>query len=266
MQRAAAVLDCFLHGQADLSLPEICAATSLSKSTAFNLLRTLQDAGYVRIDQLSKRYSLGIKAIQLGGSFLASLEVRPAATQHVSRLRDITGETIGIYIRNGHQRVCIDRVWSPQRIRQVPELGVPVDLWIGAAGTVFMGGMDSVELDQYLAELIQSGELNSTDVDNIRARISVYHEEHYSLSSEKRADGSCSVAVPVFDYASRTVAAIVITGPITRWNQGTIQHHLPAILECGAQVSASMGWSDRRHATQRKQSVSSTRLDSSSGS
>jgi IclR family KDG regulon transcriptional repressor len=215
--------------------------TGMGKSTTFNLLKTLEDAGYVDFDPGTSKYRLGVKTIQLGGSFLESTEIRQISAPHISHLRDITGESVGVYIRHGQLRVCIDRAWSARPIREIPELGVPFPLWRGTAGVVLLAGMSPEELASYLDGLADDREFDAECRCRLVEKIEEFRGKGIAINTQEGHESLGSAATPVFDYAGRTVAAVVVSGPLARWNDETINEFRKELIDCGLQISSGMG-------------------------
>jgi IclR family KDG regulon transcriptional repressor len=96
LERALAILCAFLGEKHEMSLKELSLATSLSKSTVYRLCVTLIQFEFLKRDETSGKYSLGMKLFVLGGTLLSAFSLREAAAPHLSRLRNITGESVFI--------------------------------------------------------------------------------------------------------------------------------------------------------------------------
>ena len=89
------LLEAFIEDSAH-SLTDLSARTGIPKPTAFRLLRTLEDRGYVR--RGGGQYALGFRSFILGATATRDLDVRTQALPHLVALRDATGETVQVAV------------------------------------------------------------------------------------------------------------------------------------------------------------------------
>lgn len=83
--RAAAVVDALGHEPYDLS--EVATAVGLDRTTAYRLLETLLEHRLVVRDPHTRRYRLGLHAIDYANAVRDRLEVRHAALSHLVDLQ-----------------------------------------------------------------------------------------------------------------------------------------------------------------------------------
>jgi DNA-binding IclR family transcriptional regulator len=79
-----------------MRLSDLSSKLGEHKSTVQRLLSTLQARGFVRQDEDSKRYSLGLKVLQLASITLADMDLREVAREPMQRLGELTGETVNL--------------------------------------------------------------------------------------------------------------------------------------------------------------------------
>jgi IclR family transcriptional regulator, KDG regulon repressor len=70
-----------LLGDGELRLTDLSSKLGEHKSTVQRLLSTLQARGFVRQNGDNKRYSLGLKVLQLASATLANMDQREAARE-----------------------------------------------------------------------------------------------------------------------------------------------------------------------------------------
>jgi DNA-binding IclR family transcriptional regulator len=153
------------------ALGDLVAATGLSRATAHRLAVALEAHGMVRRDG-DGRFALGSRLLPL-----AEL-ARPA----LERLRDETGESVQLYVRQGDQRVCVASLESPHGLRTIVPLGATLPLDVGSAGRVLRG--------ETKREWVQT--------------------------VEEREPGVASVSAPVVEGGGHVIAAVSVSGPVER--------------------------------------------------
>jgi len=82
----------------------------MSRATAFRLLTTLQDRGYVDHNASTHSYGLGPKAFALGSRSKVARLVR-AAEPMLNRLRALTDETLNLADYQGGRLIYV-RIWD----------------------------------------------------------------------------------------------------------------------------------------------------------
>ena len=73
------MLEVFPRHGPELGLTQIANLLQLNKATAYRLLATLEERGYVERAVESRKYRLGVRAFELGFYFQSQLEVRKLA-------------------------------------------------------------------------------------------------------------------------------------------------------------------------------------------
>ena len=128
--------------EADLGIP---------KATAQRLLEVLESRGFVRKHE--GKYALWVGALHLASSFRASDGLTRSALPILRALMELSGETCSLYVRQGLERILVERVEGPQPLRFQTPIGERLPLQIGASGLVLCAGMPDGELADYGATL-----------------------------------------------------------------------------------------------------------------
>ena len=104
IDKAVRVLDALEAGP--LALSELVDASRLSRATAYRLAVALEAHGLVRRDD-EGRFVLGVRLVELGRAAADAIPLAAAAEVALAELRDATGESVQLYVRDGDRRVCI---------------------------------------------------------------------------------------------------------------------------------------------------------------
>src|SRR5687768_8322593 len=102
VDRAVAVLDVFTRGALRLGVSDIARATGLSTSTAHRVLASLCTHGMVT--KAGPNYTLGPRILQLAAAARDTGSLTAVARPVMTRLRDATGETVGLHVIKGSGR------------------------------------------------------------------------------------------------------------------------------------------------------------------
>src|SRR5436190_2021955 len=112
--KALELLSTFSFREPRLSLADLALRTGIPRATAFRLLSTLEQAGFVA--KVHGAYQLGIKCFVLGNIVAGGLDIRETAHPHLIALRDATRETTQIAILDHWQVVYLERMLSPDPV------------------------------------------------------------------------------------------------------------------------------------------------------
>jgi DNA-binding IclR family transcriptional regulator len=242
VERSIDVLFCFAGEVDDLGVSEIARRLSISKGAVHRLLVALRNKGLLVEDLRTRRYRLGVRVLELSGALLGRLDVRDRARVYLRRLRDLSGETTGLAVRAGSHRVYIEQEPSRQELRQTFDLGKPVPLYAGAASKAILAHLTEQDISQIVGENGLEAMTGTTIVDReaLLAELQLIRRRGFALSNGERIPGARSIAAPVFGLGGE-VYALNVSGPFSRFTEGTALGWAPRLLECAQQLSAELG-------------------------
>ena len=126
------------------SLAELMLVTGLPRATTYRLATALEAHGLVRRD-LDGRFALGLGLVALGRAAAHGLGLPEVARPALEALRDATGESAQLYVRDGDRRVCVEALESPHGLRTIVPLGAALPLDVGSAGRILRGDPESLK-------------------------------------------------------------------------------------------------------------------------
>ncbi len=198
LDRSVAVLDA-VAAQGPLALAELADATGLPRATAHRLAIALEVHGLLARDG-GGRFALGGRLIGWGAIAARSDPILDAAPAVLAALRDSSGESAQLYVREGDQRVCVAIAERATGLRDSVPLGAALPLDAGSGARVLLAWADDAERFPRVA----AGELAA-----VRRR-------GWAQTVGDREPGVASVSAPVHDASGAVVAAISVSGPIER--------------------------------------------------
>ena len=189
------------------NLGELIERTGLSRATAHRLASALEVHGLLR-RTADGRFALGPRLVALGSSAAAGWPLADAARPALAELRDVTGESAQLYVRDGEARVCIASLQSPHGLRTIVAAGAVLALDQGSGGRVLTG---------------EGG------------------AEGWVASVAEREAGVASVSAPVRDRAGAVIAAVSVSGPIERLTNEPGAAYGPAVAAAAARIAQEAG-------------------------
>jgi DNA-binding IclR family transcriptional regulator len=226
-ERALDILLCFAQ-ESELGMTEIASRTGLNKSTVHRLLATLEAKGFVKRDLRTEKYVLGFRIWELAANLNHSDDPAVLFLPEMERLRDELEETVSLYISDGKERIRIQAVESNQAIRRVAPVGARMPLSVGASSKVLMAYAEDELLQEVLEDDDWPSKLSKREYLNQLQAIRI---DGYAISVEEREAGTAAVSVPIFSQSGRLVAALAVSGPVSRMNHEKMKQFVPRLKE-----------------------------------
>jgi DNA-binding IclR family transcriptional regulator len=183
-------------------LAELCTRTGLPRATAHRLAVGLEVHRLLRRDA-DGRWRPGPALRELGEGALDPL--LDAAAMVLPRLRDVTGESVQLYRRDGMVRVCVAAAEPPSGLRDTVPVGARLPMTAGSGAKVLAAWADPATQRAVLGEAVYS----ERTLLEVRRR-------GWAQSVAERESGVASVSAPVRDAAGTVVAAVSVSGPVER--------------------------------------------------
>lgn len=219
VERAADILTLFGQGSRTLGITEISQQLGLSKAVVYRVLNAFRDRGFVELDEVTHRYSLGPQLLLIGLAALEQIDVRILAREAMQRLSDATQETATLSIRMGWSRIYVDQVTPDRDIKMVVPVGHAYPLHSGASSKALLAFLAPAERDEYLARPLEAvTDATETDSDALRRELDVIRSRGYATSEGERQVGAGAVAAPIMGMDGLPAATMSVCGPIERFH------------------------------------------------
>lgn len=226
-----------------LTFTEICTMLQWPKSTAHDLIATLQSESYLNYSDDTRRYRLGLRIIAIGANYLQSSELLRAARAETTRLSHELGEHVHLAIREAAQAIYIALEQSSYPMRLQSEVGQRVPAHATATGKVLLASLPESELLALLANrhLQKLTPHTITAYGDLRIDLEEVRRLGVAFDCEEYAPGLYCVAAPILDAVGDTVAALGVSVSSARLD-GKRLHQLVVRLKQSAEaVSGSRG-------------------------
>ena len=243
LAHVCSILDCFTPEKAEMGVRELARMADMSPSTTGRLLQSMRERGILRQDPETKTYSLGIRLLNWTGVYLSALDIRAIAMPVMADLQASTLETISLYVLDGTDRVCVERLESPQRVRIVARLGLRLPLYAGSAGKVILAYLSTEQTEQILTTvpLLPFTRHTITDAAKLREELAIIQARGYAFSHGEWIEDASGVAAPIFGHDNQVAGALTISGPSQRFDKEVIERYGQQLIPAGREISRAMG-------------------------
>ncbi|THG31623.1 IclR family transcriptional regulator [Naasia lichenicola] len=233
------VLSLFDETTTALRLGDIVERTGIPMPTAFRIVATLEDDGY--IDRTSDGLiQPGLAVLALGSAALRGSSLTQLSEQPLRRLAEATGETVNLGTLTGDRVLYLLRFRNADLVTATIQVGSTLPAIYTSMGKLLLASLDPADLDERIADSFDgSAGPNATgsraDLDR---RLAVIRRDGYALQDEELAAGLRSVAVGVTGADGRVVAAINVAVSSARAStERLVQEILPEVQRAARSIS-----------------------------
>jgi IclR family acetate operon transcriptional repressor len=245
--RALSLLDELAENDDGLPLTALARSVGLPPSSAHRLLTTLQRKRFVRFDQATMAWRIGVQAFVVGAAFARSREVATLAMPYMRQLMEKTGETVNLYVVNGADAICIAQVQSRQVLRAISRPGGGLPLEQSAAGKAILARMTKGQVEDVLGKHASADSKRSSAarLRKLHAELARIRARGYSLDDEQVATGLRCIAAAVLDEHGAALAAVSIAGPTSRLTDHRLSRLAETVIAASDAVTRDFGGVER---------------------
>ncbi len=242
LERGLRILAEFSAREPVLGAPELSRRIGIPRTTTFRLLQTLEALGFLERANGERHFRLGIAVLRLGFEYLSSLELTDVGTPVLERLRDATGLSAHLLIRDERDIVFVAKAQThdPMFSSVKVHVGTRLPAHATVHGQVLMGDLSLAELRALYPEpqLERFTDRTPATVEELYARVRESAELGYAVSEASFERGISVVTAPVRDHSGRIAAAITVTVPRSDIGEAAQREPLIATV-CAAAVEVS---------------------------
>lgn len=245
--KALKLLDLFNEDIQELSLREIALRSDLPKPTAYRLLGSLVESGFLQKtkenDQESS-YRLGLKLLELGHLVTNQLEIREIALPYMGELAQDINEVIHIVIANQNEATYIEKVDSSRAIRLYTRIGKSSPLYIGSGPKLLLAFMEKEKQDKILGEakLYAINAHQIIDKKKLQMELRVIRKEGYSYSIGEQDAETTGISFPLYNYRGQVVAALTVSGLSSHFEGENLQVIKEKTRKTADRISEQLGY------------------------
>lgn len=246
LAKVARILEVFEQDGPELSGAQVCRATGLPSSTIGRLLANLAHLGFLeRCDDNS--YQPGPRLLFWGSPSARDRQLTQIAQPLLDRLRDETGETALLFVRDGDLRVPVALAPTRHVVAYSVAVGQMMPLHAGSAGRVLLA-YDEETLARVLTGCLPRYSATTvTDPEELRRSLAEVRRAGIAKSDEERMTGVAGVSAPVFGPDRTIRAAVGVAGPRQRFTAANVAQWTPLVIQAGQSISRLLALGTPHH-------------------
>lgn len=238
--KAFAVLKSFTSEAFELTLSEVAARADLDRGTAFRLIQTLIELGYLQGVPQSRRFRLGVACLDLGYTVLSHGSLRVIVEPLLRDLVPDAGDAASLGMLDGGDVIYLARVSAGlDRYKMDRRPGTRIPAYSAALGHAMLAHL---QRDEQIARLesrprVKLSERTLTDLDALLARLDQVKKKGHAVSDGENAYGLRTLATPILDAQGSVIAGLSITVDAMRMDMPTFRDQaLPRLMQLTSTV------------------------------
>jgi IclR family pca regulon transcriptional regulator len=241
LARGLQVLRAFNHGRRRSTLSEIAVQSGLARAVARRNLLTLQHLGYVATQD--RHFFLTPRVLELGYSYLSSLDLTDLAREAMEQLAQRVGESCSLAVLDGEEIVYIARVPVRRLMSVALGVGSRLPAYATSMGRVLLAAKAPNELTSWLRNHsfrpITSHTLFKTKA--LKGEIQRIGRLGYAFVSQELELGLCSIAVPIHSNSGQVVCGLNLSLRYSDEVKGiALKQMLPALQTAQRSIEQAM--------------------------
>lgn len=217
IDRSARLLEAIAANNGHASLKILSAESGLHPSTAFRILASLIENGFVERDTLG-HYFIGRKISQLANSAPRGVDLRDEARDIMNQLCAEIGETVNLTVREGDEVIYIERA-TPNRMMRVEQvIGSRAPLHVTAVGKLMLSDLGDEFIRAYSKRTGLKAYTQHTlySLETLCENLYESSAQGFAYDDEEAEIGVGCIGVLIRNRAGDVVGGLSISAPIER--------------------------------------------------
>ena len=215
LERGMAILGQFSRSDRELSGAELSRRLKLPRASVFRMLQTFEQLGFVERVGDGSDYKLSLGVLRMGFEYIASMELTEHGRPLIDALRDATGFSAHIVVRDQCEVVFVAKATGRNALFHAVQVGARLPAHATVLGRILLGGQSMANLAALYkdTELVAKTPATPTTIAALKALVEADAMRGWGISQGGYESGICTLAAPVLNDVRDVIAAVSITVP-----------------------------------------------------
>jgi DNA-binding IclR family transcriptional regulator len=238
------ILECLNDSETGMTLTELSAALTLAPSTMHRLVNVMIQRGYVELSPESRRYSVGLKILEIRGQSLRRLRLTELARPYLRKLVEITGERAHLAVMWEGEVVYLESIEETPSFGVFIPMGKRSPIHSTALGKAILAFHSESDVRKLLSSrgMRRFTKRTIVRVEDFLGELERVRELGFAVDNEEGREGVRCLAAPVFDHRGEAIAAVSLSGNAAQILPAKDHEHCRLVLEAAAEVSKRLGF------------------------
>lgn len=217
-------------------LTEITEYLDVPKSSVHDYLSTLVELELVVRE--AEGYRLGARFLEYGGYVREQMKVYHVARPAVDRLAEKSGGHANLMVEEHGIGIFLYKSKGEDAVNLDTHPGMRVPLQTTALGKTILADMTEEEVKKVvnMHGFPEVTDKTITDYDTLLVELDQVRSQEYATDDEERVEGMRCVAAPVLDQNDDVIAAVSVSGPVSRMDGERFENDIPRQVQSAANV------------------------------
>lgn len=217
--RALEILEFVAQLPKGATLTEIALHLQAPKSSIFPIIKTLNDKRYLNFIADNNRYTIGVKALEIGYSYIKNNDLFDEISSEMDYIVQTCGETCYFGQLNEGDVLYLLKADSPEAIRMVASAGRRLPAYATAIGKALLTDFSIDQLKKtYPKGLEKLTENTITDFDTLFIQLQQIKKTGYAYEIEESEKLIRCTAVPI-RKDDEVIASMSVAFPVFRYSK-----------------------------------------------
>jgi DNA-binding IclR family transcriptional regulator len=240
LEKIKRILTCFTVEDPEPSLAEITQLSGLPQSTCQRLVHNLVREGF--LDRSGDCYRIGMTLVQLAAPGTFGLDLVQLTKPALEHLRDRTGETACLYVRDEASRTVVAVAETRHIVMRLFKVGMVMPMHAGAPGKLFMAYDPAARTDAIRHGLARFTSRTPVDIDVLDQQVAQARDQGWAAAFDERHEGVGSISAPVFDHRGELAAVLGIGAPTHRVTPDDVDRLAPIVVDAAQEAGKALGY------------------------
>ena len=245
LDRALVILELLSKHPAGMNRNEIAAVTGCSTTMVYRIVMTLADNGFLFRDEVSGRYRLSLKLLDIGCAGSDEYSLTHVAWPEMIALRDATDMTVMLgFLVSEFEGLLLESAESRAMSRYVAQKGLRVPMLHVGGWKCVLAYWSEDRLNSYLEQATFKALTPNTPVTRaaVLKALQEVRRVGYAIDHAEMTDGNHCVVAPIFDRTGMPVGPLCLSGLTTQLPVKDFACRGKQVREAADRISAKLGW------------------------
>jgi DNA-binding IclR family transcriptional regulator len=240
LERALSILESLSRSKHGLTLSQLARTLELPKSSVHCLLLTFERHGYLRRDENSGRYRLGLRLCDLANVALGGVMLRDQAAPYLNQLRESTQLTTHLAVLEQDEVVLIEKI-EPLTSRINSWVGKRMDVHCTALGKALTAYLPEEQVEALVRRrgMLRHNDNTIATFRRLKEELEQVRKQGYSVDDEEEEIGVRCLGAAILNANQQAIAAVSITGTTAQIHVETRDALVAKLRAAAAAIAAA---------------------------
>lgn len=235
---AKKILDFIMLSAQAPTLTEITEGVDISKPTVLKILTTLEFLNFVYRDEVNKTYYIGTAMIGYSEKALSGLDITKIAKPYLTKIRDITGETVHLGIEEHNEIVFLEKIEGNRSVALKSRVGGDLPMYCSSMGKATLATKTKEEIEKYAdsVDFLPRAENTITNKARLLKEINDARKCGYAIDDRENENEVMCIGAAI-EKDKHVYGAFSVSVPAYRMTPDQQQKIIDLVLDAKAKIS-----------------------------